>query len=545
MGGEGRAPSPPQLQLPIDWDLVEFMGVEIVSDETFEQVVLDAQLPVLVDFFAEWCGPCKAMAPALDQIAAELSDAVTVVKLDVDKSRKIAQAYRIRAMPTLVLFKDGKPAKRHQGALVQKAKLSEWIDMALSSAPDLEVPLVPPRISGWKLANGMDVVVIERKGITEITHSLFHRVGAADAPAEAPHLTHIVTRLIAKEAARAGDQLRVFPGQDVTVLSQQTVVSLLSEVMQRAAERMRGMVFTDRELAEEGLRLADEVRSRPATDPRIMALKAMDSALFAGHPYSVSFDMVRADANVTSADADRLFRSRFATHGTALVISGDIAPDLVNQMVEATYGTVPLQDDLVPRQRPDRIAADASRLKLASGSANASLQRRYVVPSYVTAKSGEAEALDVLAKFMAQPEGSVHAALAAEAKSQNGMQAGYISSNCDYGQLFISISACDGDMERTEALVDQLIANIRLRAPEVSQIELAKETLLANHANYDEEKLHYRYGHALASGRTLAQLEGWREAVANVTAEDVRRVAHAHLIPRNELTAWLVSGDGA
>ena len=102
-----------------------------VSDNTFEQEVLKSTEPVLVDFFAEWCGPCKAMAPALEQVAKEMQGKVKVVKLDVDQNPQITQRYRIQAMPTLLVFKDGKVAAQQVGALVQKRKLEDWINSSI------------------------------------------------------------------------------------------------------------------------------------------------------------------------------------------------------------------------------------------------------------------------------------------------------------------------------------------------------------------------------------------------------------------------------
>ena len=102
-----------------------------VSDKTFDQEVLKSTEPVLVDFFAEWCGPCKAMAPALDQLASELKGKVKVVKLDVDQNPAVTSKYGIRAMPTLMLFKDGKVAAQHVGALVQKKRLEDWINTSV------------------------------------------------------------------------------------------------------------------------------------------------------------------------------------------------------------------------------------------------------------------------------------------------------------------------------------------------------------------------------------------------------------------------------
>jgi thioredoxin 1 len=103
-----------------------------VSDNTFDQEVLKSTEPVLVDFFAEWCGPCKAMAPALDQVAKEMEGKLKVVKLDVDQNPAVTGKYGIRAMPTLILFKNGQVTAQHTGALVQKKKLEDWINASVA-----------------------------------------------------------------------------------------------------------------------------------------------------------------------------------------------------------------------------------------------------------------------------------------------------------------------------------------------------------------------------------------------------------------------------
>jgi thioredoxin 1 len=101
-----------------------------VNDANFKAEVLDSSVPVVVDFFAERCGPCKAMAPALEQVAKEMAGKVKIVKIDVDQNPAITQQYRIQAMPTLMMFKGGKVAATQVGALVQKRKLEDWINGA-------------------------------------------------------------------------------------------------------------------------------------------------------------------------------------------------------------------------------------------------------------------------------------------------------------------------------------------------------------------------------------------------------------------------------
>ncbi|MCK9511165.1 MAG: thioredoxin TrxA [Pigmentiphaga sp.] len=104
--------------------------VQHVSDASFETDVIQASQPVLVDFTATWCGPCKMIAPILDQVAGEYSDKVRIVKLDVDDNQATAARYGIRGVPTLMLFKDGAPTETRVGAM-SKSQLTQFLDTAL------------------------------------------------------------------------------------------------------------------------------------------------------------------------------------------------------------------------------------------------------------------------------------------------------------------------------------------------------------------------------------------------------------------------------
>ena len=91
-------------------------NVKLVSDGTFEAEVMNADTPVLIDFFAEWCGPCKAMAPVLDEVARDYQGKLKVVKVDVDESGETAARFGVTAMPTFVLVKNGQETYRRIGA---------------------------------------------------------------------------------------------------------------------------------------------------------------------------------------------------------------------------------------------------------------------------------------------------------------------------------------------------------------------------------------------------------------------------------------------
>jgi thioredoxin 1 len=102
------------------------MASKPVSDDTFETEVLGAEGPVLVDFWAEWCGPCKQIGPSLEEISEEMGEKITVAKINIDDNPMTPSKYGVRGIPTLMLFKGGEVAATKVGAL-PKGKLVEWI----------------------------------------------------------------------------------------------------------------------------------------------------------------------------------------------------------------------------------------------------------------------------------------------------------------------------------------------------------------------------------------------------------------------------------
>ncbi len=106
------------------------MATTAVTDQSFEEDVLKASGPVLVDFWAEWCGPCKQIGPALEEISDEMSDKLTVAKVNVDENPQTPTRFGVRGIPTLILFKDGQVAAMKVGAL-PKNKIVEWLNASL------------------------------------------------------------------------------------------------------------------------------------------------------------------------------------------------------------------------------------------------------------------------------------------------------------------------------------------------------------------------------------------------------------------------------
>ena len=105
-------------------------NIQHVSDASFESDVLKSSQPVLVDYWAAWCGPCKMIAPILEEVATDFAGKLKVTKVNVDENQDTAQKFGIRGIPTLMLFKDGKVAATKVGAL-SKSQLTEWLKSAI------------------------------------------------------------------------------------------------------------------------------------------------------------------------------------------------------------------------------------------------------------------------------------------------------------------------------------------------------------------------------------------------------------------------------
>ena len=106
------------------------MTTSKITDSSFEQDVLKSQKPVLVDYWAEWCGPCKQIGPSLEEISDEMSEKVIVAKLNIDENPQAAGKYGVKGKPTLMRFKDGEIISTKVGAL-PKSKIKEWIESAI------------------------------------------------------------------------------------------------------------------------------------------------------------------------------------------------------------------------------------------------------------------------------------------------------------------------------------------------------------------------------------------------------------------------------
>lgn len=132
---------------------IRIMTQKVMSTD-FETEVLKSNKPVLVDFYADWCGPCKALAPVLEEVSGERADALKIVKLNVEESMDVAEKYAVRAMPTLLLFRDGQVIGITRGAQ-SKSKLMAWIDETLAKPADAVIDMAAAAVETDKKSEQM------------------------------------------------------------------------------------------------------------------------------------------------------------------------------------------------------------------------------------------------------------------------------------------------------------------------------------------------------------------------------------------------------
>jgi|SRR5688500_13017155 thioredoxin len=169
------------------------MAVPYVTEQDFEREVLRSELPVLVDFTAEWCQPCKVVAPEVEAVARDLEGKAKVVKVDIDKSKRIAATMRVQSVPTFVVFSKGRPVVGEQGVL-KRAQLAEMLDPYL------------PRAAGAIKANELAQLVMQKQAVAVDT-----REAAAFGRAHIPGAVNIPLEEIDSRLA----ELHMLPGEPV------------------------------------------------------------------------------------------------------------------------------------------------------------------------------------------------------------------------------------------------------------------------------------------------------------------------------------------
>ena len=412
----------------------------------------------------------------------------------------------------------------------------------------------------FKLDNGMQVVVIPDTRAPVVTHMVWYRVGAADEPRGVSGIAHFLEHLMFKSTdkipmgefskivSRLGGQDNAFTGHDATAYFQRVAKDRLATVMGMEADRMVNLKLTEKEVLTERNVILEERRSRIENSPGAILDEQMNAALYLSHPYKIPvIGWEHEMAKLSPTDAMTFYKRFYAPNNAILIVSGDVTPDEVKTMAQATYGKVPANAAISasrdrPRDPPQRAAR---RILLEDPRAGkASMTRYYQGPSYVTAKPGEAEALDLLMKIVAQGSTSrIYKRLVIEKKMASSASGHYSGNGLDYGTLAIQAIGGDGQtLEAVEAEIDAVLAEVKETGVTEAELERAKNGFIADYVyeNDNQSTMARRYGWSLVVGRTLAQVDSWPGDIAKVTPAEVKAAAVAYLDLKRSVTGYLM-----
>src|SRR5262245_49715295 len=238
--------------------------------------------------------------------------------------------------------------------------------MMLAVTPSFSPANAGPRTTEFKLGNGMDVMVIEDHRAPVVTHMVWYKVGAADEPQGVSGIAHFLEHLMFKSTdkipvgefskivSKLGGQDNAFTGQDVTAYHQRIAKERLPTVMEMEADRMVNLRLTEKEVLTERDVILEERRSRIENNPAAILDEQMNAALFYSHPYGVPvIGWEHEMAKLSPEDAMSFYKHFYAPNNAILVVAGDVTPDEVKRLAEATYGQIPA-NPAVPttRNRP-------------------------------------------------------------------------------------------------------------------------------------------------------------------------------------------------
>ena len=415
------------------------------------------------------------------------------------------------------------------------------------------------RAHEFKLANGLDVVVIPDHRAPVVTQMVWYKVGAADEPPGSSGIAHFLEHLMfkgtdtiptgqfSKIVARNGGEDNAFTNHDVTAYFQRVAKDRLPTVMAMEADRMANLRLSEEDVVTERNVILEERRSRVDNDPGSILQEQMMAALYANHPYGIPIIGWEHEIEALDrTDALTYYKRFYAPNNAILIVAGDVEPDEVKLLAENTYGKLKANSELNGRARPKEPEHYAPvKVTLEDPRAGrTTVQKYYLSPSYASAAPGEAEALDLLMRAAASGSVSrIYKKLVIEGKRAANAGGWYSNSGLDSGRLgFYAIAAEGVSAEDLDAAIESVIEELRETGTTEDELDRARASYLAEfvYTSDSQSRMARQYGWRLSTGMTIEDVEDWPERLKRVTVDDVRNVARKYLIDKNSVTGYLL-----
>lgn len=417
--------------------------------------------------------------------------------------------------------------------------------------------------TSFTLENGLQVVVIPDRRAPVVTHMVWYKVGSADEEPGRSGIAHFLEHLMFKgtEKHAAGDfsaaiaaiggNENAFTSNDYTAYYQQVGPDALPQMMEFEADRMRGLVLTDEVIGPERDVVLEERRSRVENSPGSLLSEEVEATLYQNHPYRIPvIGWMHEIRQLDRELALQFYDLHYAPNNAILVVAGDVEPDDVRTLAEATYGQVARGPELPPRVRPQEPRQDAARTVTLSDPRVGvpSMQRSWIVPSYTSADPGEAEALDLLAEILG---GGARSRLYQELVVKGGIAAsagaGYRATALDDTSFSVYAAPRGGaDLAAVETAVEAEITRIAEEGVSGDELRRAKNRFLRGmiFARDNQTGMARIYGSLLATGLSIEDIEAWPDRVRAVTPDDVRNAARRYITSSAHVTGYLLPRRG-
>lgn len=447
----------------------------------------------------------------------------------------------------------------------QRRRTTSWLGVVLLSVGLLlhgVAASANSRVSTFALANGMQVVVIPDRRVPVVTHMVWYRAGAADDPWGASGTAHLLEHLMFKSTAkfRSGEFSRIITrlggrdnaltNYDTTSYFQRVAKEHLPTVMQLEADRMVNLRFVEEEVHTERNVVQEERRFSIEAEPVSLLSEQMLAALYLNHPYGrPAFGWAHELAKLTTKDVATFYERFYAPSNAILVVAGDVTADEVRPLAEASYGRTKANTSTASRSRPQEPRhVAARRVHLDDARARAPLLLRYYhVPSYPSARPGEAEDLELLAQIIGGGDASRLDRRLVAQKLASTAGAKYVGNGLDSGRMaFLAIPLSGVPLETIEAGLDATIADVRENGVTQEEVERAEAALEARRVfeSDDQTALARRYGEGLATGRTIEDMDAPSSRIRSRSLNDIRRTADQFLNPARSVTGTLTQPQG-
>ncbi|MDX8433303.1 pitrilysin family protein [Mesorhizobium abyssinicae] len=415
------------------------------------------------------------------------------------------------------------------------------------------------KVTDFLLDNGMEVVVIPDHRAPIVTHMVWYKIGSADEPAGKSGIAHFFEHLMFKATtnhaagefdsavAEIGGSNNAFTSYDYTAFHETVAPSALGEMMAFEADRMRNLILTDDVITTERDVILEERRSRIDSSPQALLEEEVDATLWQNQPYRIPvIGWMQEMEQLNRTDAIAFYDKYYRPNNAVLVVAGDVEPDTVKALAEKTYGKVARGPDLPPRIRPVEPEQNTKRSVTLSDARVSvpTFSTQWVVPSYHTARPGEAEALDLLAEILGGGNRSrlyqqlvVKQGIAAEAGA-------YFQGTMLDATNFTIYGAPRGDAKLgdVEAAVDAEVARIARDGVTDDELEKAKQRYVRSmiFARDKQDDMANMYGSTLATGGNVQDVLEWPDRIRKVTADEVKAVAARYLVLDHSTTGYLL-----